>query len=59
MKREVYGWIRDLHLYAGLFVSPFVLLFAASVFFLNHEQGRGDRFDLAGDHSRSTDSGWY
>jgi hypothetical protein len=25
-----------LHLYFGLFVSPFVLLFAASVFYLNH-----------------------
>src|SRR5213078_3943152 len=26
----------DLHLYFGLFVSPFVIAFAASVFFLNH-----------------------
>jgi hypothetical protein len=32
----MYRIIRDLHLYLGLFVSPFVLLFAASVFFLNH-----------------------
>jgi hypothetical protein len=32
----LYRWLRDLHLYFGLFVSPFVLLFAASVFFLNH-----------------------
>jgi hypothetical protein len=31
-----YRWIRDLHLYFGLFISPFLLLFAASVFFLNH-----------------------
>jgi len=31
-----YTWTRDLHLYLGLFVSPFILLFAASVFFLNH-----------------------
>jgi hypothetical protein len=31
-----YTWTRDLHLYLGLFISPFVLLFAASVFFLNH-----------------------
>lgn len=30
------SWVRDLHLYAGLFVSPFVLLFAFSVFFLVH-----------------------
>jgi hypothetical protein len=32
----LYIWTRDLHLYFGLFVSPFVLLFAVSVFFLNH-----------------------
>jgi hypothetical protein len=28
--------MRDLHLYVGLFISPFVLLFAVSVLFLNH-----------------------
>jgi hypothetical protein len=28
--------IRDLHLYTGLFISPFVLVFAISVFFLVH-----------------------
>ncbi len=32
----VYRWLRDLHLYFGLAISPFVLLFAASVFYLNH-----------------------
>ena len=32
----MYRWTRDLHLYLGLFVSPFVLLFAVSVLFLNH-----------------------
>jgi hypothetical protein len=32
----LYRWTRDLHLYAGLFVSPFLVVFAASVFFLNH-----------------------
>lgn len=32
----MYRLTRDFHLYAGLFVSPFVLLFAASVFFMNH-----------------------
>lgn len=31
-----YRWTRDLHLYFGLFISPFVLLFALSVFYLNH-----------------------
>lgn len=34
----LYRWTRDLHLYVGLFISPFVLLFAASVFFLNHSK---------------------
>jgi hypothetical protein len=34
--RSPYRWIRDLHLYGGLFVSPFVVAFAVSVFFLNH-----------------------
>jgi hypothetical protein len=28
--------LRDLHLYFGLCISPFILLFAASVFYLNH-----------------------
>lgn len=32
----LYRWLRDLHLYFGLFTSPFILLFAASVFYLNH-----------------------
>lgn len=36
MNRRFYQWVRDLHLYGGLFVSPFILIFAASVFFLNH-----------------------
>ncbi len=32
----VYRWTRDLHLYLGLFVSPFVIAFSVSVLFLNH-----------------------
>lgn len=36
MQRIAYLWTRDLHLYFGLFVSPFILLFAASIFYLNH-----------------------
>lgn len=32
----MYRLTRDLHLYGGLFVSPFLVLFALSVFFLNH-----------------------
>ena len=35
-ERALYRWTRDLHLYLGLFVSPFVIAFAISVFFLNH-----------------------
>lgn len=35
-KPSVYRWTRDLHLYAGLFLSPIVLLFATSVIVLNH-----------------------
>lgn len=34
--RRFYLLTRDLHLYLGLFVSPFILLFAISVFFLVH-----------------------
>ena len=36
MPKVFYTWTRDLHLYLGLFVSPFVVVFAVSVFFLNH-----------------------
>lgn len=34
--RRLYLVTRDLHLYAGLFISPFVLLFAVTVFYLVH-----------------------
>src|SRR6185369_11421914 len=33
---RLYSVIRDLHLYSGLFISPLVLVFAVSVFFLVH-----------------------
>jgi len=36
MNKRLYPILRDLHLYFGLFVSPFVLVFAFSVFFLVH-----------------------
>ena len=36
MRGRSYRFIRDLHLYLGLFISPFVLVFAVSVFFLVH-----------------------
>ena len=34
--RQLYVWTRDLHLYFGLAISPFILVFAISVIFLNH-----------------------
>jgi hypothetical protein len=33
---RLYPIVRGLHLYCGLFISPFVLVFACSVFFLVH-----------------------
>lgn len=36
MKRSLSLWMRDLHLYAGLFASPFILIFAVSTILLNH-----------------------
>jgi hypothetical protein len=36
MKGRFYSLTRDLHLYFGLFISPFVLVFSISVFFLVH-----------------------
>ncbi len=36
MRANFYLVTRDLHLYAGLFLSPFVLVFAISVVLLNH-----------------------
>src|SRR5436190_695915 len=36
MRGRFYRLVRDLHLYLGLFSSPFVLVFGISVFFLVH-----------------------
>ena len=36
MGKRFYVLTRDLHLYAGLFLSPFILVFAVSVYFLVH-----------------------
>ena len=36
MRGQFYRLTRELHLYLGLFISPFVLVFAISVFFLVH-----------------------
>lgn len=40
---RVYSVTRDLHLYVGLFLSPFVVVFAVSVFFLAHAWVPGAR----------------
>ena len=40
-------WVRDFHLYAGLFISPFVLVFAVSVFPLVHPMLRMRTTDAA------------
>jgi hypothetical protein len=34
--RRLYLITRDLHLYFGLFLSPFILVFSVSVFYLVH-----------------------
>jgi len=36
--KKYYSQIRSLHLYIGLFISPFVLIFAISVLVINHPQ---------------------
>jgi len=36
MSARFYKVVHDLHLYLGLFISPFVLVFSVSVFFLVH-----------------------
>lgn len=40
----MYTWTRDLHLYFGLFISPFVLVFSVSVLFLNHAKVSTDKW---------------
>lgn len=41
MNKRFYSVTRDLHLYIGLFLAPFVLVFAVSVFFLVHSWSPG------------------
>ncbi len=48
MRPQFYFTTRNLHLYAGLFLSPFVLAFAISVIFLNHpgiSLGKPDEYE--------------
>lgn len=41
LRKRFYPLTRDLHLYFGLFISPFVLVFAVSVFYLVHSRVAG------------------
>lgn len=47
LMRRFYLITRDLHLYIGLFLSPFVLVFSVSVFYLVHGFARRPAPDLA------------
>jgi hypothetical protein len=38
---KLYRWISKLHIYFGLFIGPFVVLFALSAIMLNHTWGVG------------------
>jgi hypothetical protein len=35
-KKKFFDWMRDTHLYAGLFFGPLILIFAVSTLLLNH-----------------------
>lgn len=41
MNKRLYTITRDLHLYLGLFLAPFILLFSLSVFFIVHAWSPG------------------
>jgi hypothetical protein len=53
--RRLYLVTRDLHLYIGLFLSPFILLFSVSVFYLVHGFAQRPAPD-ASDESRTVAS---
>lgn len=36
VSKGLYQWTRKLHLYTGLFISPFLLVYAVSTLYLNH-----------------------
>jgi hypothetical protein len=55
MSKRFYLLTRDLHLYFGLFVSPFVLVFAISVFFLVHSWVPGTAGSQNGASSTASD----
>ena len=39
MGKGFYRWLRQLHLYFGVFICPFLLIFAVSTIMLNHGAG--------------------
>ncbi|MBT5534038.1 hypothetical protein HOK31_13310, partial [Candidatus Poribacteria bacterium] len=47
LSTAIYRWTRDLHLYVGLAVGPFVLVFAISAIFFTHGWFRGGGSDSA------------
>ncbi len=42
-------WMRDLHLYTGLFLVPWMTVYAVSAFSLNHREWFTEGLDLAPD----------
>lgn len=40
--KSLYRWIRELHLYFGIFITPYVLLFAISAILFSHPWDPGD-----------------
>lgn len=54
----MYQLTRDLHLYFGLFSSPFVIAFALSVFFLNHAKVAVDAAPMRLVHDLQVPSGF-
>jgi hypothetical protein len=52
--RRLYLLTRDLHLYFGLFLSPFVLVFSVSVFYLVHGLAQRPAPDAAGPSRTAT-----
>lgn len=43
----LYRWVRELHLYVGMFIGPFVLVFAISAMLFNHAWNPSDHSSKA------------
>lgn len=48
MGATFYRWTRDLHLYFGLFVCPFLVIFAVTTILLNHGAGAAVEVETSG-----------